>query len=196
VVTNVLLTGVGGQGTVTASSVLCQACRLAGWQVKKSEVHGMSQRGGSVESFVRFNPDGPVFSPLIPDGEVDILVAFEPLEGLRHIRQTRPGAVVLAEQRPLVPVTVSTGPWQYPADVLERLRASGREVIVIPGFQRARELGEPRAANMVMLGALSARLGLPTAAWEQALRAALKPQALEVNLRAFAVGRELAAAGQ
>ena len=191
-VINVLLTGVGGQGTITASSVLCQACRLAGWQVKKSEVHGMSQRGGSVESFVRFNPDGPVFSPLIPDGEADILLAFEPLEGLRHIRRTRPDALVLVEERALPPVTVSTGTWQYPEDALERIRASGRRVTVIPAFERAQQLGEPRAANTVMLGALSAGLDLPPDVWEQALREALKPKALEVNLKAFKEGRAAA----
>jgi len=190
-VTNVLLTGVGGQGIITASGVLCQACRLAGWQVKKSEVHGMSQRGGSVESFVRFSPDGPVFSPLIPEGEADIMLAFEPLEGLRQIRQTKPEAVVLVEKHPLVPVTVSTGPWQYPADVIERIRASGRKVTVVSAFAHAQELGEPRAANTVMLGALSVRLDLPAEAWEQALRAGLKPKALDVNLKAFADGRAL-----
>jgi len=82
-VTNVLLTGVGGQGIITASTILSQACRLAGWEVKKSEVHGMSQRGGSVNSYVRFSPDRPIASPLIPEGEADVMVAFEPLEALR-----------------------------------------------------------------------------------------------------------------
>jgi indolepyruvate ferredoxin oxidoreductase beta subunit len=106
-VTNVLLTGVGGQGIITASTVLAQACRIAGWEVKKSEVHGMSQRGGSVNSYVRFSPDGPVASPLIPEGETDILLAFEPLEGLRQIRATRGHARVLVEERRIVPVTVN-----------------------------------------------------------------------------------------
>ncbi len=193
--TNVLLTGVGGQGIITASSVLCQACRLAGWQVKKSEVHGMSQRGGSVDSFVRFSPDEPVFSPLIPDGEVDVLLAFEPLEAVRQVLQTRPGAVVLVEERVLPPVTVSTGPYQYPEDAIERLMATGRTVKVIPAFEHAAGLGEPRAANTVMLGALSAMLDLPAEVWEQALRAGLKPKAVEVNLKAFEDGRSFSGTG-
>ncbi len=191
-VTNVLLTGVGGQGIITASGVLCQACRLAGWQVKKSEVHGMSQRGGSVESFVRFSPDEPVHSPLIPHGCADFLLAFEPLEGLRQVEQVRADGIVLVEERALVPVTVSTGPWQYPEDAIERLEATGRTVKIIPAYARAVEVGESRAANTVMLGALAALLDLPAEAWEAALRAGLKPKALDVNLRAFEDGRAMA----
>lgn len=192
-VTNVLLTGVGGQGIITASTVLAQACRLAGWEVKKSEVHGMSQRGGSVNSYVRFDPDAPVASPLIPEGETDIMLAFEPLEGLRQIRETRTEARVLVEERRIVPVTVNLPGFSYPEDVLERLQASGRRVTVVPASAIAAEVGEPRAANTVMLGALATLLELPADAWHEALRAALRPKALEINLRAFERGRELMA---
>ncbi|MGD9498745.1 MAG: indolepyruvate oxidoreductase subunit beta [Armatimonadota bacterium] len=194
-VTNVLLTGVGGQGIITASTVLAQACRIAGWEVKKSEVYGMSQRGGSVNSYVRFSPDSPVASPLIPEGETDILLAFEPLEGLRQIRETRGHARVLVEERRIVPVTVNLPGFSYPEDVLERLQASGRRMTVVPASAIAAAVGEPRAANTVMLGALSTLLELPDRAWNEALRAALRPQALEVNLRAFERGRELMAGG-
>ena len=190
-VTNVLLTGVGGQGIITASSVLADACRRARWQVKKSEGHGMSQRGGSVMSYGRFSPDEPVRSPLIPEGEADIMLAFEPLEGLRQIKQTRTGAKVLVEEERIPPVTVSTGGFAYPEDCLDRLLASGREVTVIEATRQARELGEPRAANTVMLGALASLVELPGEAWEEALKARLKARAVEVNLRAFDVGREL-----
>lgn len=190
-VANVLLTGVGGQGIITASSVLADACRRAGWQVKKSEVHGMSQRGGSVTSYVRFSLDEPVRSPLIPEGEADIMLAFEPLEGLRQIKQTRMGAKVVVEEERIPPVTVSTGGFAYPEDCLDRLLASGREVTVIEATRQARELGEPRAANTVMLGALASLLELPAEAWEEALKARLKARAVGVNLRAFEVGREL-----
>ncbi|MGC9316676.1 MAG: indolepyruvate oxidoreductase subunit beta [Armatimonadota bacterium] len=190
-VTNVLLTGVGGQGIITASTVLSQACRLAGWQVKKSEVHGMSQRGGSVNSYVRFSPDGQVASPLIPEGAADIMLAFEPLEGLRQIAQTAPDATVLTEERRIVPVTVNLGGFSYPQDVLERVLATGRKVVVISAARAAAELGEPRAANTIMLGALSTLLELPGDAWGQALQRVLKPGALEVNLQAFAAGRAL-----
>ncbi len=190
-VTNVLLTGVGGQGIITASTVLAQACRIAGWEVKKSEVHGMSQRGGSVNSYVRFSPDGPVASPLIPQGAADIMLAFEPLEGLRRIGETAPGAQVLLEERRILPVTVNLPGFAYPDDVLERVRASGRRITIVPAFAIAQRLGELRAANMVMLGALSTLLELPEQAWQEALRAALKPRTLELNMRAFEEGRTL-----
>ncbi|MGD9496120.1 MAG: indolepyruvate oxidoreductase subunit beta [Armatimonadota bacterium] len=192
-VTNVLLTGVGGQGIVTASTVLAQACRIAGWQVKKSEVHGMSQRGGSVTSHVRCSPDGPVASPLIPEGAVGILVAYEPLEGLRQIGETAADAHVLVEERRIVPVTVNLPGFRYPDDVLGRLRASGRRVRVVPAMATATALGEPRAANTVMLGALATLLELPHAAWDEALRAVLRPNTLETNLRAFELGRGMMA---
>ncbi|MFO8079120.1 MAG: indolepyruvate oxidoreductase subunit beta [Armatimonadota bacterium] len=190
-VTNVLLTGVGGQGIITASTILSQGCRLAGWQVKKSEVHGMSQRGGSVNSYVRFSPDEQVASPLIPEGGADVLVAFEPLEGLRQLKQAAPDATVLVEERRIVPVTVNLPNLSYPADVLERLMAGARDVRIMNAAAKAIELGEPRAANTVMLGALSTLLDLPEDSWREAMELVLKPKAVEVNLRAFEAGREL-----
>ena len=190
-VTSVLLTGVGGQGIITASSVLAEACRLAGWHMKKSEVHGMSQRGGSVTSFVRFSPDEAVRSPLIPEGAADLMLAFEPLEALRQVKQTRDDARVLVEESRIPPITVSTGAYVYPEDCIERLMRSGRGVTVIPAYERARELGEPRAANTVMLGAASTLLDLPQEAWDAALRERLKPKALDMNLKAFADGRAM-----
>jgi len=192
-VTNVLLTGVGGQGIITASTVLSQACRIAGWEVKKSEVHGMSQRGGSVNSYVRFSADGPVASPLIPEGAADIMLAFEPLEGLRQIGECTPDARVLVEERRIVPVTVNLPEFSYPDNVLERLQASGRRVTVIPAMATAVDLGESRAANTVMLGALATLLELPESAWDEALRAVLRPKAVEVNLQAFERGHEMMA---
>lgn len=186
--TNVLLSGVGGQGIITASKVISEACLSAGFQVKKSEVHGMSQRGGSVESHVRFSPDSPVYSPLIPGGEVDVLLAFELLEGLRAVAGTRPDALVLIENRTIVPGSVTSGPFEYPEDILDRLYASGRKVRVIDAFDIAAELGETRAANIVMLGAASASLAIPVSAWEEAISRAVKAKAVETNVRAFHAG--------
>ena len=193
-VTNVLLTGVGGQGIITASTILSQACRLAGWEVKKSEVHGMSQRGGSVNSYVRFSPDAPIASPLIPEGAADIMVAFEPLEALRQIAEVAPEGTVLVEERRIVPVTVNLPGFDYPDDVLDRLQASERDVRVIGAYETAVGLGEPRAANSVILGALSTLLDLPYEAWRKAMQLVLKPKAIAVNIRAFEAGRELAIA--
>jgi len=191
--TNVLLTGVGGQGTITASQVLAHACLLQDWQIKKSEIHGMSQRGGSVESHVRFSPDRPIFSPTIPDGEVDVLLGFELLEALRALPQLRPEGTIIVDPRQIVPLTVTLGGPPYPEDALDRLQASGRRVLVAPAFQIACELGEPRAANIILLGAACPALGIARAVMEEAVRLTVKPKALEVNLEGLRVGLDLAA---
>ena len=192
-ITNVLLTGVGGQGTITASQVLAQVCLLNDWQIKKSEIHGMSQRGGSVESHVRFSPDEPIFSPTIPDGEVDVLLGFELLEALRGLPQVRPHGIIVADPRRIVPLTVTLGAAEYPEDALDRLHASGRRVLIVPAFDEACALGEPRAANIILLGAACAALGIAAAAMEEAVRLTVKPKALEVNLQGLGRGLELGA---
>ena len=187
-VTGILLCGVGGQGTITASSVLSEAALRSGWDIKKSEVHGMSQRGGSVETHVRVSPDEAIASPLIEAGTADILVAFEALEGLRKLPMTRADGTVLTDEREIVPMSVVTGRFGYPGAPLDRLAASGRTVHVVPAFRIACELGEPRAANMVMLGAVSNLIGFEAAAWEDAMRGCLRPRALPSSLEAFEAG--------
>ena len=192
-VANVLFTGVGGQGIITASAILSQTCRLAGWNVKKSEVHGMSQRGGSVDSHVRFSPEERISSPLIAEGAADVMLAFEPLEGLRQIRQTSEDAIVLVEKRRIVPVTVNLSGFSYPEDVFDRLLKSRKNVTLLGAVERAVELGEPRAANSVLLGALATQLELPEQAWMDAMELVLKPGTLSINIEAFEAGRELMA---
>jgi indolepyruvate ferredoxin oxidoreductase beta subunit len=191
-VTNVLLTGVGGQGTITASHVLAQACLLSGWQVKKSEIHGMAQRGGSVESQVRYSADGEVYAPTIPAGEADVLVGFELLEGLRGLPQVRESGLIVVDPRRIVPLTVTMGYAPYPDNAVELLQASGRRVKVVAAFQEAQRLGEVRSANIILIGAASSDLGLSREALEEAIRLTVKPQAREINLAAFARGIELA----
>ena len=193
-VTNVLLTGVGGQGTITASQVLAQACLLAGWEVKKSEIHGMSQRGGSVESHVRFSPHGQVYSPIIPEGEVDVLLGFELLEALRWLPQVKSAGAILVDLRRIMPMTVSIGAAQYPEEALDRLQASGRRLLVVSAFAEAKKLGEARAANIILVGAASALLPLPPEALIEAIRLTVRPKVLDLNLQAFRRGTELAAA--
>ncbi len=190
--TNVLLVGVGGQGIITASRVIAEACLLADWEVKKSEIHGMAQRGGSVESHVRYTHEGAVASPTIPEGEVDVLIGFELLEGLRALPQVRPGGLAVVDPRRIVPLTVTLGQAIYPEDAVERLQAEGRRARLIPATQEALKLGEVRAANIILVGAASADLGLSRESLEEALRQTVKPAALQVNLRAFARGVELA----
>jgi indolepyruvate ferredoxin oxidoreductase beta subunit len=188
--TNVLLCGVGGQGIITASAVLAEAALLSGCDVKKSEVHGMSQRGGSVESHVRFSRDGGVYSPLIPAGGADLLLAFEVLEALRKLPMVGPGGTVLTDGREIVPISVTCGPFEYPAEPLNQLLASGRAVHAVGAFETACELGEPRAANMVMLGAASCFLDIAPGAWEEAIRGCVPAKAVAVNVRAFEAGSE------
>lgn len=192
-ITNVLLVGVGGQGTITASQVLAEACLHQGWHIKKSEIHGMSQRGGSVESHVRFSPEQPVPSPTIPDGEVDVLLGFELLEALRSLPQVKPEGTVIVDPRRIVPLTVTLGGAAYPEDAVEQLQASGRRVIIVPAFEEAQKLGEVRAANIILLGAAAKVLDLSLDVMEAAIRATVKPKAIDINLKAFARGVQLAA---
>ena len=187
--TNVLMAGVGGQGILTVSAVLSEAALLAGYDVKKSEVHGMSQRGGSVESHVRFSTR-QVHSPLIAWGGADVVMALEMLEGLRSAHWCRPGGVIIADERKILPATVAHGALEYPDDCLHRLqRHEGGSGVVGQAFAIARELGEPRAANVVMLGALSGFLPIAEEAYREALGNTIKPKVLDTNLRAFDLGR-------
>lgn len=191
-VTNIAIAGVGGQGIVLASDIIAEAALRAGREVKKNEVHGMAQRGGSVVSEVRFGRQ--VWSPVIPDGEVDVLMALELLEALRHLHRLRDGGLVVADEVRIRPAVRPPGAPPYPDDVAGRLRAAPPRSLILPAAQLAGRAGNARAANTVLCGALSRHLDLPAGAWEEALRACLQPQLVEVNLRAFALGRE--AAGQ
>ena len=188
-VTNVLMAGVGGQGIILASGVLAKAAAAAGLEVKKSDVHGMAQRGGSVSSHVRFGD--VVYSPLIPEGETDILMASEFLEGLRMLPQVRPGGrVVLSTQR-ILPPTVSRGEQAYPEDILVRVRERDPRAIHFDCLELARQAGDVRTATVVLLGALSTLLPFPEADWLKRLEEEVPKKAVKVNLVAFGKGREL-----
>lgn len=202
-VTNVAVVGVGGQGVLLASDAIAHAALCAGYDVKKNEIHGMAQRGGSVISEVRFGRK--VWSPVVPDGEVDVLLALEALEALRSVHRLRgrprrePWAsgggrgLVITDELRVRPAVRPPGAPPYPEDVLERLRANCEHVIVVPASQLAERAGNVRAANTVLLGTLSRHLDLPLTAWQEALEASLRPSLLEVNLRAFEVGRSASA---
>jgi len=186
--TNIAIAGVGGQGIILASDVLAQAAICAGYDVKKNEVHGMAQRGGAVVSEVRFGRR--VRSPLIPDGEVDVLLALEMLEGLRHLHRLRPEGVVIADELRIRPAVRPPGAPGYPEEVTDQLRSLGHRVVLIPAAELARGAGNARAANTVLIGALSRHLELPEEAWQRSLRMCLRPSLLEVNVRAFGLGMQ------
>ncbi len=188
-VTNILLVGVGGQGILLASEILSEAFMLAGFEVKKSEIHGMSQRGGSVVSHVRFGSQ--VLSPVVPEGEGDLLFGFELLETYRALPLLKPGAKVVVNDYRIPPPSVLLGQVPYPDDLLARIRSRFPEVLPVDGQGLAQAAGDLRAANTVLLGAVSRRLSIADEVWRQALERMLPRKALEINLQAFAKGRTL-----
>lgn len=190
--TNFVLVGVGGQGTLLASNILAEVGLAAGFDVKKSEVHGMAQRGGSVITHVRWHPE-QVFSPLVGRGEADILLSFEKMEAVRFAEFLRPGGTAVVNEMTVVPVTVSAGGARYPED--ESLRgvfnSLGAELIMVPGEHLAREAGNVRAANVVLLGVISRLLPLPDEVWWECLSQRIPAKFLELNRKAFASGRAM-----
>lgn len=187
---NFLITGVGGQGTVLASDILAAVGLAAGYDVKKSDILGLAVRGGAVVGHVRWGEQ--VHSPIVPEGRVDYLIAFEILECLRWLNQVRPEGTVLVNQQEIHPVTVSSGFATYPdpETVDQALRAATPHVYRIPGLQIARELGNSRVLNVVLLGALSALLQMEPQTWEDVLRERVSARYVDLNLQAFRKGRE------
>jgi indolepyruvate ferredoxin oxidoreductase, beta subunit len=183
---NVSLVGVGGQGILLTSDILALAAMHAGFDVKKSEIHGMSQRGGSVISQVRFGTK--VYSPIVPEGQSDVLVSFERTEALRWAHLAKPGAKILVNDMERIPVTVSSGLAAPARDVQARLAA-------YPGLMRlaanplAEQAGNIRTANLVVVGALSSLVPFDEEHWLAAIRQRVPAALLDVNLKAFELGR-------
>ncbi|HJV36307.1 indolepyruvate oxidoreductase subunit beta [Geomonas sp.] len=189
-VTNILLVGVGGQGILLAAEILSETCMLAGFDVKKSEIHGMSQRGGSVVSHVRYGKE--VFSPIVPEGEGDILFGFELMESYRSLPLLREGATVIANDLCIPPPSVLMGQETYPADLPGKIALRFPDFILVDGQKLAIEAGNARAANTVLLGAVSKRMQIEEQYWLEAIERMVPKKALAVNLKAFEVGRSLA----
>jgi len=190
---NILLTGVGGQGTILASNIVAEVGVAQGYDVKKAEVHGMSQRGGSVISQVRWGQQ--VFSPIIPPGEADYLIAFEKLEAVRALSYLRPGGQLIADPHAIPPVTVTSGDAHYPDDdvIQAQLARVTPHVHWVPGVEIAEALGNAKAANVVLLGAFSALLGHTPDLWLEIIRQRVPAKYMDLNERAFRRGRELVA---
>jgi len=186
-VTNILLVGVGGQGIILASEIMADVFMEAGYDVKKSEVHGMAQRGGSVSTHVRFGPK--VYSPLIKEGEADIFIAFEELEALRYLSYLSPHPTILLNEQRLNPPGVSLGNEDYPADVKEVLSRRAKTFRSIPARDLAVQAGDVRAANVVLLGALQSILSIPEKMWTDPILKRFPPKAGPVNLEAFRLGK-------
>lgn len=188
-VTRLILVAVGGQGNLLASKVLGEAARRSGVAVRMSEIHGMAQRGGVVESALVF---GPADSPVIADGEADILVSFEPLEALRALKKCNSNTVVITNTKPLPPFTAAIGKGVYPS--LERIRSligeKAARLIDIDATRMATEAGNVLSVNIVLLGALMATGLLPLSAEsvKTAIRETTRAAFLDVNLKAFELG--------
>lgn len=187
---NIMIAGVGGQGTLLASKLLGSLLIGQGYDVKVSEVHGMAQRGGSVVTYVRYGER--VASPIIDRGEADILVAFELLEAARWAGYLRPEGVLIANTQQILPMPVITGAAVYPADLAERLREGCGRAVLVDALAPAEEAGSAKAVNVVLMGILSTVLGIPEAAWMAALERQLKPALVEMNKKAFYIGRAMA----
>ncbi len=188
-VTNLLVAGVGGQGVILASDIMADTFMEAGYDVKKSEVHGMAQRGGSVSSHVRFG--NKVYSPIIKMGEVDYLFMTEKLETLRWLNYCNPSTVILVDEIEINPPAVNLGQMEYPRDIDETLKENFKMVHFIKATEMASELGNARAANVVLLGALSKLLDIDEDIWIKCLLARLPTKLHELNKKAFAAGREV-----
>lgn len=187
-VTNIVLVGVGGQGSVLAGQIIARVATLAGLSVATSEVHGMAQRGGSVFSTVRYGKD--VLSPAVPEGTADILLAFEKLEALRYLHYLKVDGVAFVNDQRILPSIESLKLAPYPDDktIEEALRRHTTHVALVPALEIAQELGAPALANTVMLGALSTVLDLPHAEWLQAITELVPPKTVELNRLAFEEG--------
>lgn len=183
--TTVVLCGVGGQGTILAADLLAKVAAAAGLEVKLSEVHGMSQRGGSVDTVVRFGEH--VYSPVTDPGMVDHLVAFELIEAARRVHFVKPEGRLLVNLRTIQPLPVLIGEAEPPQGLREKLEAEG--AVFIDAEQLACEAGSPKSANVVLIGALSVGLPFEEELWREVIAARVPPKTVDANLRAFALGR-------
>ena len=187
--TNILIVGVGGQGTLLTSRVIARVVVELGHDVKVSEVHGMAQRGGSVVSQVRFGPR--VYSPIIKEGDADVILAFEKLEAARWLRYLKPDGTLIINDERVDPLPVMSGEAKYPEDIDQELISLVPRSTVVNATEIAADCGSPRVANIVLVGVLSRVMDLEPALVEQAIREMLPERVLDINLKAFHRGREL-----
>ena len=188
---NILFCGVGGQGILLASEVTAYSLLAAGMEVRKSEVHGMAQRGGSVTAHVRYGEK--VYSPLISLGEADIIVAFEMLESVRYLPYMHPGSQVIVNTHKIYPPAVATGKMTYPDNVLDELANNNIKVKELDAFEVASRVGEVRAVNIVMVGVLSTYMAIDEQVFLDVMNERIPERFREANINAFLEGRKLGA---
>jgi len=185
---NIMIVGVGGQGSLLASKLLGRLLMNEGFDAKVSEVHGMSQRGGSVVTYVRYGTS--VASPVIDVGEADIIISFELLEAARWLRYLRPGGLMITNTQQIDPMPVITGAAEYPENLARKMADTGINIDSVDALALANEAGSSKAVNIVLMGRLSRHFELPPAAWQKAIDETVPEKFLELNRRAFDLGRK------
>ena len=186
-VKNIMIVGVGGQGALLASKTLGQVLLDAGYDVKVSEVHGMSQRGGSVVTYVRYGEK--VYSPIVDKGEADFIVSFEMLEAARYTEYLKKDGRIVVNTQNIDPMPVITGAAEYPADLENKMKNAGFAVDAVDCLSLAEQAGTAKAVNIVLMGRLSKYMDFSEEAWLKAIEKLVKPQFLEMNKKAFMLGR-------
>lgn len=184
---NIMIVGVGGQGSLLASKLLGHLLVTQGYDVKVSEVHGMSQRGGSVVTYVRFGDK--VYSPIIDEGEADFIVSFEQLEAARWLSYLKPDGKIVVSEQETDPMPVITGVAQYPSDLIPKMQALGVQVDAVDALGMAQKAGTAKAANLVLMGRLSRYFDFSLDIWMQAIEDCVPQKFLELNKKAFLMGR-------
>lgn len=184
---DIILSGVGGQGILSIATVIGRAALAEGLQLKQAEVHGMSQRGGSVVTYVRYGDK--VYSPVIDKGEADFIVSFELLEAARWMEFLRPEGRIITNTQQVNPMPVITGAAEYPQDLVAKMAAAGAKVDAMDALALAEQAGSSKAVNLVLMGRLSQYFDLPEEAWQQAITRSVPEKFLEMNRMAFHLGR-------
>ena len=183
---NIMIVGVGGQGSLLASKLLGHLLMEQGYDVKVSEVHGMSQRGGSVVTYVRYGEK--VYSPIIETGEADIVLAFEQLEAARFLPWLKAGGTVVTNTQQIDPMPVVTGTASYPQGLLEEIKAKGAKLLAIDALSMAEQAGSVKAVNVVLIGAMAKRLNMEKEIWQKTIADTVPAKFIEMNQKAFELG--------
>ena len=183
---NIMIVGVGGQGSLLASKLLGKLLLTRGYDIKVSEVHGMSQRGGSVVTYVRYGDK--VYSPVIDKGQADFIVSFELLEAARWTEYLKPGGRIIVNTQRINPMPVIIGAAAYPEDLVQKMRSAGIDLDAMDALSLAEQAGSPKAVNLVLMGKLSTYFDIPQEAWMEAIEQSVPPKFLEMNKKAFTLG--------
>ena len=184
---SIMIVGVGGQGSLLASRIIGNVLLSQGFDVKLSEVHGMSQRGGSVVTYVKYGDE--VYSPVVENGEADIIISFEQLEAVRYVSCLKKGGHIVISTQKIDPMPVITGVAVYPEDIIGKLKAQGIDVVAVDALSLAEEAGTAKASNVVLMGVVSTKMPFDESVWQQALEQCVPAKFLELNKKAFELGR-------